>query len=110
MTTLPFTLSSPLFSRLSVYKSIGIIAIGALLLLVSLVAHDTVQAAKPGTDQFTSESTRKMPSLSFNPSKAVAMIDHSFLARSPLFPEPDASLLHSDPTAYRNDNQPISAD
>lgn len=110
MTTLPYPRPGKLLAPLYAYKPIGIVAICASLFLVSFFAHDAAQAARSDAAKSNSEATVNIAKLGFSSSKAVAMIDHSHIAQSALLPDPDPSLLHSNPTAYQSDNSPTKAE
>ncbi len=78
-----------------------VLALVAIILFAgsALIAHGIAQAG--GTEPLAK------PAVSAKPVPGAAVvIDHSSLATSTLLPEPDASLLHSEPNAYVNANGP----
>ena len=74
------------------FKPLTFWTVAAAALTASLIATNLAQAAKP-----ESVSVAHPPAVLAHDG---GLIDHSPLANTSLLPEPNASLLHSDPNAY----------
>ncbi len=92
---------APLRGHLAIYKPIGIAALSASLLTMFFVAHDAAQAAKYASAQAQMLHPVETPKLETNSVQTVERIDHSLMLQSTMKPDPDPSLLHSEPTAYQ---------
>ncbi len=75
-------------------KPIALWAGTIVILSVSLIASNMAQAAKPAPEP--APIVHHLAGASY----PGGLIDHSTLSNTSLLPEPDASLLHSEPNAY----------